>query len=211
MEARLGTGIAASFATVIAAVRTELALQSGKTGEAGELTEEQQADFADVERLSAGARRSARLAFAGQAVILHSEFQVGINDPQDLASVLDRAGKTHTAAVKYATQLAPKGWIATDATALGAAIAALSGTGLDQDEALADRAQFTADLTRAANTLFDGCLTIQNAARLQYPSTQPGTEAARVRFLLETFPPRDRSQPDGGTQGGTPSTPPPNP
>jgi hypothetical protein len=56
-----------------------------------------------------------------------------------------------------------------------------------------------------ANALYADCLTIQNAARLQYPA---GTDAAgnakniteRARFLLEEFPPRDREKPDGGTQ-----------
>ncbi len=83
----------------------------------------------------------------------------------------------------------------------------------DQGEAFAARAGFTDDLTLAANTLYDGILYdgilyVQNAARLEYPSTRPGTAAARARFLLETFPPRDRSQPDGGTQ---PHHPPPAP
>ena len=71
-----------------------------------------------------------------------------------------------------------------------------------------ERKDLTGALTRAANALYAECLAVQNAARLQYPSPQPGTEAARVRFQLETFPPRDRSQPDGGPQGGggTPPT-----
>ena len=60
-----------------------------------------------------------------------------------------------------------------------------------------------------ANALRADCLIIQNAARFQYPA---GTDAAgnarnvseRAHFLLAEFPPRDRSQPDGGTQGGNP-------
>jgi len=156
--------------------------------------------------LTAGARRTARQAFPGDDVKLRTEFQVGINDPQDLASQLVRAQKTLDASVKYAADLKKEGWLPADSTALGTALGTLSGVALDQDEALADRAQFTAALTRAANALYKLCLSVQNAARLQYPSTQPGTEAARARFLLETFPPRDRSQPDPH-----PPTPPPAP
>jgi len=198
----------ADFDAKLAAVRAEVANQTSKTGDAGALTSEQRAAFDEVERLTAGARRSARLAFPGDEK-LRSEFQVGVDEPKDLASELARANKTLTAAKKYAAALKQKGWIAADATALEAALGQLSGVALDQDEALADRAQFTASLARKANDLYDGCLTIQNAARLQYPSTLAGTEAARVRFQLETFPPRDRSQPDGGTQPQ--QTPPPTP
>ena len=194
--------------TALAAVRTQVQKQGGKTGDAGDLTVEQRAAFAEVERLTAGARRSARQAFPGDQVKLHSEFQVGITEPQDLASQLERAQKTLDASVKYAADLKKEGWLPADATALGTALSALSGLALDQDEALADRAQFTADLTRAANALYKLCLSTQNAARLQYPSTAstPGVEGARARFLLETFPPRDRSQPDPA-----PPTPPPTP
>jgi len=189
--------------TALAAVRTQIENQGGKTGDAGSLTTEQKAAFAEALRLASAARRSARNAFPGDDVKLHSEFQVGINEPLDQGSVLARAQKTHTAAVKYAADLKKQGWLPADATALETALAALSCVVLDQNEALADRAQFTADLTRAANTLYKLCQACQNAARLQYPETQPGTEAARARFLLDTFPPRD--------SGPSEPTPPPPP
>ena len=86
-----------------------------------------------------------------------------------------------------------QGWLPADATALQTALATRSGVVLDQDEALADRVQFTAELTRAANPLYKLCQACQNATRLQYPETQPRALAARARFLLDTFPPRDRS------------------
>jgi hypothetical protein len=212
MQERLGADIATAFGTLVAAVRTQVLQQSGKTGEAGTVTDLQEQAQQEVERLTAGARRSARLAFPGQDVVLRSEFQVGIDTPKTLAAELDRAGKIQAACVKYATQLATQGWLARDTTALGAAIAACSGHDIDQGEAFADRAEYTADLTRAANALYDGCLRVQNAARLEYPSTLDGTEAARRRFQLDTFPPRDRTQPDGGTTPpAPPATPPPTP
>jgi hypothetical protein len=84
--------------------------------------------------------------------------------------------------------LKKQGWLPADATALQTALATLSGVVLNQDEALADRVQFTAELTRAANPLYKLCQACQNAARLQYPETQPRALAARARFLLDTFP-----------------------
>ncbi len=195
---------ATDLVATIAAVQTEIQKQSGKTGDTGDLTEDQAAAFAEIERLTAAARRTARLAFPGDDVKLHAEFQVGHHDKHDLAAVLDRAGKILAAVRRYPDPLKTKGWLTADTTALDDALTALNIAANDQDEAFADRVQFTADLARAANTLYALCLTCQNAARLQYPSTKPGTEAARARFLLETFPPRDREKPDGGTQGGDP-------
>ncbi len=195
------------FETARAAVTTELQAQGGKTGEAGDLTADQKLAFAEVERLISAARSSAHRAFPGDDVKLRSEFQVGIHKPQDLGSVLTRAGRTLAATQKYAAELRPTGWLPADADALEAALQSLSGVAFDQDEALADRVQFTAALTRAANTLYEFCLKIQNAANLQYPD-KPGNEAARTRFKIDTFPPRDRSQPEGGTQTD-PATPPP--
>ena len=198
------------FETSIAAVRTEVRNQGGKTGDAGDLTKEQAAAFKEVERLTSGARRSARQAFPGDTVKLRSEFQIGIFKPQGFDAQITRAGKTLDAAKKYAAALKKEGWVASDATDLETALATFDGVVIDQDEALADRAQFTGALTRASNLLYKLCLSIQNAARLAFPSTKPNTEAARLRFLLESFPPRDRSQPDGGTQTD-PEHPPTNP
>jgi hypothetical protein len=158
--------------------------------------------------LTAGSRRTARHAFPGDDVKLSTEFQVGITDPQNLASQLVRAQKTLDASVKCAADIKKDGWLPADSTAIETALEALGTIALDQDEAIADRAQFTGDLTRAANTLYKITLSAQNAARLQYPSTAstPGVAGARVRFLLDTFSPRDRSQPDPGPQPQKPNT-----
>ncbi len=209
MTARLGATVGADLTALLAAVREELRKQSGKTGDAGTMTQQQKDALQEVERLTAGARRTARLAFPGQDVVLRSEFQVGIDTPKSLAAELERAGLIAAACSKYATELAAQGWLASDTTELTAAIAACAGTETEQGDAVADRVEFTAELTRAANALNAELLRIQNAARLQYPSTKPNTEAARTRFLLNTFPPRDRSQPDGETPAPTPNPPTP--
>ena len=106
------------------------------------------------------------------------------------------------------------GWLAEDTTALDAAIATAAGADQTQESAADKKGGITGARNRAASTLYKQCLTIQNAARLAYPSTkvgkQDGIEEARARFLLDEFPPR------GGASAGvnpdphapTPPTPP---
>jgi hypothetical protein len=212
MAARLGAGFAADFEGKITAVTGKGTAQSGQTGTVADLTKEQREQFEEMERLTAGARRTARLAFPGDTTRLREEFQVGIDEPKTLAAETERAGKVHAACVRHATALSAKGWIATDTTALGEVVAALTGADLEQEEALDDRIGLTNEKIIAANALYEACLTIQNAARLQYPAKKDAQGNAlnvteRARFLLDEFPPRDRSQPEGGTQGGgTPPT-----
>jgi hypothetical protein len=213
MTTRLGAEFITAFPGKITALTGGSAAQSSQTGDLSTLTSQQQADFREMERLAAGARRSARLALPGQDTVLSAEFQVGEAGSKSLSTTIDRARLTHAAAGKYATALQAQGWIAADTTALGTAIAALAEVGPEQEQAGDDRLGLTNEKTIAANTLYADCLTIQNAARLQYPA---GTDAAgnakniteRARFLLEEFPPRDREKPDGGTQ---PSDTPPAP
>ena len=209
LEERLDPGFAAAFTARLTALGVKTGEQSSLTGDISSLTGEQRERFEDVERLSAGARRSAKLAFNGQATILREEFQVGVNDSKSLAAELQRARKTHAAAVKYAAELKTKGWIARDTEALDAAITALGGKDIEQEQSLDERLGFTSEKVEQANAIYHDCLVIQNAARLEYPSAIPANITARARFLLDEFPPRDRSEPDGGTQGGAPPPAPP--
>lgn len=190
------------FAGKIAALDAGDASQKTRSGQAGSLTRGQNADLAEMERLLAGARRSARLAFPGDNVKLHNEFQVGIEEPQTLDAELERANIVLTSC-RLTGNVAPlkaQGWLPKDTTALDAAIAKFSGSTLAKDDALGDRIGLTGEKIVAANAVYADALRIQNAARLEYPANQPGTEAARARFLLDEFPPRDRSEPSGGTQ-----------
>jgi len=154
-------------------------------------------------RLMSGARRSAGYAFKGNDVVLRSEFQVGVHEPQGLGEEVKRAGLILTAANKYSAELGGEGWVATDATALQTAIAGLSGVDLQQEASKAKGPGMTSVSTVDANQLYRSCLRIQNAARLQYPSTQAGNETPRARYLIGEFPPHG-----GSDTGGTP--PPPN-
>ncbi len=214
MEARLTAGFITDFHTKITALTDGSTAQSGQTGDLSTLTEQQKKDLATLERLTAGAKRTAKLAFPGQTVLLHAEFEVGAPDSKSLAAFIAAATTIHVSSMKYSAELQAKGWLPADSTALDAAIQALSGTGTQQDTALGERLGLTNEKVIAANALYHDCLVIQNAARLAYPALTDAAGNAqnvtpRARFLLEEFPPRDRSQPDGGTQGL--ATPPPAP
>src|SRR5205814_9880098 len=75
------------------------------------------------------AKDSAKRAFAGQTVKRKNEFQIGVNDPADLGSVLSRAGIVLASArrAENAGPLKSKGgYIASDADELEAAIKRVS-------------------------------------------------------------------------------------
>lgn len=213
---RLGAAAAVDFEIAIQLVNQEILAQSGQKGASGTLTEEQNDALFDMRRLTAGARRSASLALKGQTVVQHEEFQIGQGeDDSSLGAEVLRARKTHAASVKYATELQTQAWIPADATALGLAVGILEQASLDQSAALADGVEFTANVTNAANALYLFSMRVQNAVRLQYPLPRPGAVipseivGARTSFLLESFPPRDRSTPDGSVSPTAPVLPTP--
>jgi hypothetical protein len=213
MTVRLGEQFIADFPSKITAVTGKATAQSGQKGDLSQLTAAQQADFKEMERLAAAARRSARQAFPGQDTLLSAEFQVGVIDSQSLSATIARARLTHAAAIKHVAALKTQGWIPADATALLNAINGLAGIDSEQEQAKDESEGLTNEKTIAANTLYADCLAIQNAARLQYPggTDSKGNEkniTERARFLLNEFPPRDREKPDGETPPAGDETPP---
>ena len=209
VTARLTSDFAVTFEAQITLVTTGNAKKSGAIGAIGELTQEQVEALPDLERLMAGARRTAALTFPKNDARLHSEFQVGIHEPQDFASELARAELILAACKTHAAALAEEGWSATDTTLLEQTIALLGGGDLDQEAAKDKKLGITSARNTAANLLYKYCLRTQNAARLAYPSTlsgkADGLEEARARYLLDEFPPR------GGASAGDAPTPPPAP
>lgn len=199
---------ATRFAAKLNTVNASAATHKAKTGEAGTLTVAQEDAFQELERLIGGARRSARLAFPGDDVKLHSEFQVGIEQPKSLAAELARARIILPSCQRHAAALKKHGWTAKDTTAFEDAITALGDTSLEQAKTFDDRAGLTEERIIAANALFADCLAIQNAARLEYSSNRPGNEGPRHRFLLNEFPPRDRANPSGDNPPPPPPPPP---
>jgi hypothetical protein len=181
--------------------------QSGAIGEIGEMTQEQIAAFAEMERLLSAARRSAGLAFPKSDVRLRNEFQVGIHEPSDFASEIDRAKKVLAACQTHADALDDHGWLEEDSAELDGLIDQLDGDDTEHEAAKDQKKGFTAGRNLAANTLYKMCLSVQNAARLAYPSTKANKNetilVARNRYLLDEFPPRG-----GASAGDKPVTPP---
>ncbi len=184
--------------------------QSTAVGTGGTMTLEQARAFTELERLMAGARRSAGIAFPANDTRLHAEFQVGVHEPQDFGSELKRAALILAACRTHAAALAAHGWIAADTNALAAAIAILNLADVEHVAVMDQKKGFTQVRNLAANTLYKMCLSTQNAARLAYPSTQAAHDAAiqeaRDRYLLDTFPPRTGAS--AGDPTPTPAPPP---
>ena len=74
MSVRLSALLMSAFLGKITALTGGATAQSSQTGDLSQLTVQQQEDFHEMERLTAGARRSARLAFPGQDTLLSAEF-----------------------------------------------------------------------------------------------------------------------------------------
>jgi hypothetical protein len=185
--------------------------QSAAIGEVGEMTQEQIEAFSELERLISGARRSAVLAFPKNDARLHSEFQVGIHEPSDFASEIERAKKVLAACQTHADALDDHGWIDEDTTALSEAIDLLNGGDTEHEAAKDSKKGFTQSRNLAANALYKMTQSVQNAARLAYPASKAtkdeATLVARNRFLLDEFPPRNREKPEDDTPLPTPPTP----
>ena len=183
--------------------------QKGKSAEVGTLTQQQNTGLAALNQLLSNCRETAKRAFKGQDVKLRDEFQVGINKPADLASVLARARIVLASAqtADNATALTGKGWIASDTETLSSAINVLDTADDAQETAKATRKGATADVLTTANALYQGLLDIQNIANLQSPSSNPSNTAIRAEFRLDTFPPSGGTKKKPTTTPATPQTP----
>ena len=204
-DSTIGPPVAATLpATFIADLTRQIDLvekhgtdQSGASGTLHNLTRAQNAARSALFRLTSLARRAARLAFPGQDPLLHSEFQVGIHEPKDLASVLERAQRLLAACQNYPDDLAAHGWPAGNTTALATAVDALTGDDQSQKTAADTKVGVTAQRVTAANTLYKQCLLVQNAASMAYTGSpvdsDPAALEARARYLLGEFPLRTRA------------------
>ncbi len=192
-------------------VKADLVTQKSAHGELGNLTPAQQGNLEALQHWIAQARSTARLAFPGQDVKLHQEFQVGVNKPHDLGSVLARADLI-IAAVQNAANLPAlqaKGWLAADTAAFVAARAAFSTLDVTQQASKGGAKDSTTAKNTDAADLYERLLTIQNAANLQWPATNPANAGIRDQFRLNTFPPAEPSAPVKPTPTTpTPPTPP---
>jgi hypothetical protein len=208
LAARLPAGYATEARTLLGKVNTGDTALKGGAATVGMLTQDQNAKLQVVQDKLAGARDSAKRAFKGSGVKLREEFQVGVNKPSDMASVLQRARIVLAACqnADNATALAGKGWVAADTTAFAAAIQALDAVDDTQETAKAGKKGTTADRNQQANDFYEHLLTIQNAANLQWPVRDSANIAVRAEFRLDTFPPRgsNKKKPAAPTAPPTP-------
>lgn len=178
---------------VLASVKAQATDQQQKRGQTGVLTKAQLDKIHALQKEMHDARESAKLAFPAQGVKLREQFQMGIHQPHDLQSQLQRA-RTILAglqAAENAPALASKGWTAADTTGLGTAIQAIEDDKTLQENAKDAGIGSTSQKNTQADDLYDRLLTIQNAANRQWPDTDPANVQTRADFRFGKFPPKD--------------------
>ena len=91
VAARLPANYLTETTTALGKLPADVTGQSIAKGETGNLTAAQQANLDSLLHCMGQARKTAKLAFPGQTVKLHQEFQIGIHDSHELNAVLSRA------------------------------------------------------------------------------------------------------------------------
>ena len=203
VSGRLPANYVTDSRTLWTSLGGEDATKAEKKGEAGVMTVEERAKLKALEPLTHALKETAKKAFKGQDVKLHDEFQVGITEPHDTASVLRRANIMLKSAqnTANAAALKLKGWGAADTTKLENAIGAFRTTDTTHEASKNVAADATGTRNRDANKFYEDLQTIQNAASLEYPEEVSANAPKRAAFLLGKFPPRgggkDKKKPDG--------------
>lgn len=192
VAARLPAGYITAGRTLIGAVVQDVNNMKNKKGGIGALTQEQNADLADLNKWINRAKQTALLAFKGQTVKLREQFQIGVADHFDLASILTRAnvilGNIQDAANLAAFKA--KGWIDADTNALAGAIGTLAAADTTQEAGKGGALDTTGIRNHDANLLYEHLLIIQNAADLEWPDDSFANAGIRIAFRLDLFPPR---------------------
>ncbi len=208
IAARLPANYIADTSTALGKVTSDLTSQKNAKGELGPLTKAQRASLNTLQHWMNQARKTAKLAFPGQTVKLHQEFQVGANGQHDLGSFLARADII-IASMQNADNLAAlklRGWTDTETTAFVTARQSLGTANVTQQTARGGAKVTTGQKDADAADLYERLLTIQNAADLQWPATDPANAGVRDAFCLNTFPPSN-----GHGSGQQPPAPAPTP
>ena len=197
VTARLPASYLTDTAALIAKIPDDISGQKIKKGETGNLTKAQKASLDTLLHYMNQARQTAKLAFPGQTVKLHAEFQTGAHDKNDLGAVLGRAdiilASAQTAANLPAMRL--KGWTDGETTAFTNVRGTFPASTQTQQSGQSDAKKATTVKDADAADLYEHILTIQNAADLQFPAINPANAAARDEFRLNTFPPDNHAPP----------------
>jgi hypothetical protein len=179
--------------------------QKTAAGGLGTLTLVQDAAAKVMQEIFADAKETAKKAFKGNGVKLREEFQVGVNKPEGLSAVVGRA-RIVLASLKNAANipaLSAKGWIASDTTKLETALNTLNTADNTQEDAKGGKLDNTGTRNHDANLLEDRIETIQHAAHLHYPASNPANAGIRAKFRIGIFPP-----PTSSGKSPTPPAPP---
>lgn len=205
VAARLADTYLADTTALIAKIPADVISQKNAQGETSQLTVAQQANFDLLVHYMNQARATAKLAFPGQTVKLHTEFQVGAHDTHGLNAELGRAdiilASVQTTVNLPALKL--RGWTDAETTAFTTVRGTFPASTNVQKSGQSDAKKATTVKDADAADLYEHALTIQNAANLEYPAINPANGPIRDEFRLNTFPPDSHTTPEP-----TPPTPP---
>ncbi|HZL78238.1 MAG TPA: hypothetical protein VFC17_05245 [Candidatus Limnocylindrales bacterium] len=199
VAARLPASYLTDTAALLAKIPDDVSGQKIKKGETGNLTQAQKASLDTLLHYMNQARKTAKLAFPGQTVKLHQEFQIGAGTQQknNLGSVLGRAdiilASVQTTANLAALKL--KGWTDAETTAFTTVRGTFPASTQTQQSGQSDAKKATGVKDADAADLYEHILTIQNAADLEFPAINPANAAERDEFRLNTFPPDNHAPP----------------
>ena len=165
---RFKTGFLAGAATLLATVKLQVTGQKQKRGNVGVLSKAQLDEIHNFQHLVHMAKET------------------------DLQSQLAR-GRTIIASIKLAANadaIAGQGWTADETSALDTAI-----TGIEGDKTLLENAKgaslgSTGVRNASAEQLYAALQTVQNAANLQWPESDPANAEVRADFRFGKFPPK---------------------
>jgi hypothetical protein len=177
---------------LLATVKQQVTGQKQKRGNVGILSQAQLDEIHDFQHLVHAAKETAKLAFKGQDVLLSQEFYVGVNTPNDLQSQLAR-GRTVLDSLQLAANadaIAGQGWTADETTALTNIIASIEGDKTLLENAKGASVGSTGERNASADSLYAALKTVQNAANLQWPESDPANAEVRAEFRFATFPPK---------------------
>jgi hypothetical protein len=190
VAARLPSDYFAAADTLCTKVSGDVTGQKTAKSELGNLTKTQTDNLTILHHGMAQAAKTAKLAFHGQTVKMHQEFQINA-DKNDLASFLGRVdivlGSLKTAANLAAFKT--KGWTDAESMAIQTARDAFGPAENYRVKSIGGTKDTTIAKNADAALLYENILTIQNAADLQYPASNPANAGVRDEFRLNVFPP----------------------
>ncbi len=205
---RLTTAFITAADTLCQKLTGDVTGQKNAKGELGNLTAAQQQNLNTLHTCMTQVAKTAKLAFPGQTVKLHEEFQTGAHAHHDLNSYLARVDIV-LASAKTATNLAAfkiKGWTDAETATFQAARDAFGPAEQVRVHSIGGAIDKTTTKNTDASTLYADLLAIQNAADLQWPASNLANTGVRGEFLLGVFPPDH-----GGNHTPAPTPPGPQP